>query len=318
MRDPLRILVTARVPEDFTARVKAVSPHAEIYTTTDLEANPALLDSIEVIYGSVPQEHWSQASCLKWVQTTWAGMDQFLTPEAIAHPAVITNARIHAIPITEHFFGMLLMLTHRLHLAYRAQLEQRWDARAYARDIELISGKTLGVVGLGAIGSHVAEAAHHLGMHVLGLRRSSAPVPGVERVYTHEDKHAMLGACDVLLLTLPLTPHTRHFMDAEAFAAMRPTARFFNIGRGATVDTDALVAALRQGTIAGAGLDVVEPEPLPADHPLWTLPNVLITPHTSGLFPRYFAEAAETFLNNLRRYLDGKPLHHTVDKQRGY
>jgi phosphoglycerate dehydrogenase-like enzyme len=184
--------------------------------------------------------------------------------------------------------------------------------------------RTLGLIGYGPIGRRIAQLAHALGMEVRVLRRSGAAASPedaaapVARFYGPGELHNLLGASDNVVLAAPLTAETRGLIDAAAFAAMRPNAVLINIGRGSLVVQAALITALETGTIAGAGLDVTDPEPLPADSPLWHLPNVLITPHVAGSNPYYNARATALFCDNLRRYLDGIPLRNRVDPARGY
>jgi phosphoglycerate dehydrogenase-like enzyme len=164
----------------------------------------------------------------------------------------------------------------------------------------------------------MAQVGAAFGMQVLGMNRSGNPVPHVEAVFTPDRNHELLGLCDVVLVILPLTPQTKDFFGAAEFAAMEPGALFLNLGRGRLVDTSALVEALRSGRLAGAGLDVVDPEPLPPDHPLWDMPQVILTPHYGGLHREYNRNAGNLFLTNLRRYLADEPLLHQIDKSLGY
>lgn len=315
---PVRILLHANLPPDFRRQVLALSPRIVLIDKTEEEQCPEVLADAEVIYGGIGREQWAQATSLKWIQTTWAGVEGMLTPEAKAHPAIITNARIHAVPIAEHLFGMLLMLTRGLNIAYRQQEQACWDGRLPGAQVVTLPGKTLGVLGLGAIGRRVAEIGAAFGMRVIGLRRHPGDVPYVAQVYTHKQQHEMLAQCDFIMNTLPLTPETIHFLGEAEFAAMRIGVLLFNIGRGKTIDTAALVRALQAGKVGGAGLDVTDPEPLPPDHSLWQMPNVIISPHYAGLHPEYAEKSAHLFLENLRRYLRGETLLNVVDKAAGY
>jgi D-2-hydroxyacid dehydrogenase (NADP+) len=182
----------------------------------------------------------------------------------------------------------------------------------------VLTGKTLCVVGLGTIGHRCAELGAALGMRVIGVRRSPRPTPPAEAVYAAKDLCQALGRADVVIIVLPGTAETAGLIGRAELAALPQGALLLNAGRGKTVDTDALVAALASGHLAGAGLDVVDPEPLPPEHPLWTMPNVLITPHTSGLHRTYTPEATAAFLDNLRRFLAGQELVGVVDKTLGY
>jgi phosphoglycerate dehydrogenase-like enzyme len=311
-----KILLAFDLPPDLRAQAKALAPAAQFYGRADLEAHPELLGELEIVYGHLASADFPRARRLKWLQTAGAGVDRLLTPEVRAHPALLTNVHIHGEGIAEHLFGLLLMLTRGLHAAGRKQAEHVWGlGRAYD---QTLPGQTLGVLGLGAIGQRAAELGVAFGMRVLGLRRHARPSPPVERVYLPGERLEMLAACDVVMNTLPLTDETRHFLGREEFAALPPGALVFNIGRGGTIDTQALVAALRSGHLGGAGLDVTDPEPLPPAHPLWDLENVIITPHCSGANRDYAQRAGAVFLDNLGRYLAGQPLVNLIDRQAGY
>ena len=296
-------------------RILALAPHARFLTPEALSNNPDRWPEIDICYGAPPPIAWSAATGLRWVQLTGAGVDRFLSPEVLAHPARITNARIHGQPIAEHLFGMLLMLTRRLHIAYQHQRAHEWRSPQH---VQTLRGKTLGLLGLGAIGSRCVNIARAFDMRVIALRRTDTPCPGVERIYQAHELAEMLPQCDVLMITLPLTDATQHLIGAAEFSLMKPSTLIFNIGRGKIIDTGALLAALQSGGIAGAGLDVTDPEPLPADYPLWAMPQVLITAHYSGAHPDYAEHAAAVFLDNLQRFLAGEPLHDEVNKQLGY
>lgn len=315
---PLRILVTADALPEVLEQAAGMSPQILILKEQDLKETPSLIGEIEIVYGCLDQDQWSLANNLKWLQFPFAGADDLLIPEVIAHPVVITAAHIHAVPISEHLFGMLLMLTRGLHIAYRQQLGQKWDRDSFPQAVHTLPGKTLGVVGLGAVGRRTAQLGAALGMRVVGLDQKRTEVAHVETVYTPRQKHQMLAECDYIMVTLPLTSETRCFISRPEFEVMKPGALLFNAGRGGTIDTDALVDALRTGKLGGAGLDATDPEPLPADHPLWTMPNVIITPHYAGMYPNHDADAGKIFLDNLRRYLAGEPLLSIVDKEAGY
>ncbi len=306
-------------PSDILAKIRSLSPHIEIIFTDELTEYPNLMEQVDVSFGVLPRNMWPRAGRLRWLQTFGAGVDGLLTPEVQAHPVVITNARIHAEPIAENLIGMLLMFARRLHADARDQHEHQWQhGKLLVHDMQVLPGKTLGLVGVGNIGRRTAELAKAFGMQVLGMRASGVPAPHVDEMFTPAQRAEMFPRCDYLMITLPLTAKTHHFIGAVELALLPTHAYLFNIGRGKVVDTDALLDALRAGRLAGAGLDVVDPEPLPADHPLWDLPNVLITPHNAGLHPDYAEHAGQLFLENLRRYLDGAPLENVVDKVAGY
>jgi phosphoglycerate dehydrogenase-like enzyme len=201
-------------------------------------------------------------------------------------------------------------------VAVRLQLAHRWDHAAVAGDE--LRGRTLGILGLGAIGRDIARAAAAFDLNVIGIKRHPEPAVGVARVLPPEGLHEVLREADYLLVALPLTGATRGLIGEAEFAAMKSSAILINIGRGAIVDEAALIAALRDGRIAGAGLDVFMEEPLPPDSPFYEMPNVIVTPHVAGSTPRYFDRVTALLIENLRRFLKQEPLHNVVDKELGY
>lgn len=315
--EQLNILITARYSAELLDAIRAIAPTARVITKDELTADPALIGHVDIVYGTLDRELFPRATRLKWLQTTFAGMEWTAAPEIRAHPVILTNARIHATPISEHLFGLLLMLTRQLHVAYRQQLEKHFD-KVYTSQVDDLPGKTLCVVGLGVIGQRCAQLGKAFGMRVIGVRRHPTPTSGVEQVFGTEQLCDALAQADVVMVILPNTPATDHLIGREAFAAMKHGSYFLNAGRGKTVDTDALLAALRNGTLKGAGLDVTDPEPLPLDHPLWEQPNAIITPHYSGAQPDYQQHADRIFLVNLRRFVCGEELQFIVSKESGY
>jgi phosphoglycerate dehydrogenase-like enzyme len=279
------------------------------------------LAEAEILYTHhIAPDQVASAPNLKWVQTLGAGVEWLLTPEVRRREdLIVTNTSgIHAQPIAEHVFGFVLMFAHQLHRATRQQLARNWDSNALRNDVTTLSGATLGIVGLGAIGRRIAEIASAFGMRVTAFKRSPGASPGVERVFGPGQLAPFLKEAEYVVNTLPLTAQTRGLFGPAEFAAMRSDSIFINIGRGGTVRTDALVDALKSGSIAGAALDVTEPEPLPAEHALWGMENVILTPHYSGAHPGYVQRASAIFVENLVAYLAEKPLSNVVDKRAGY
>jgi phosphoglycerate dehydrogenase-like enzyme len=215
--------------------------------------------------------------------------------------------------MSEYVLGWCSWVTQRMETYRAAQREQRWIGAVLPGRLR---GKTMTLVGVGDIGREIARVARAVGMHVIGVSRSGGRVPAVERVYRPGYLPRALAAADFVVVVVPLTPKTRGLIDDRAFAAMRPDAWLLNIGRGAVLDEAALLRALQSQRIAGAILDVFPAEPLPADHPLWRLDNVVITPHVAG--PSTADEIAPVFNDNLARYVRGRPLQHVVDRARGY
>jgi phosphoglycerate dehydrogenase-like enzyme len=259
---------------------------------------------------------WDSAGELRWIQTASAGVDRLLFPELIESDVVVTNARgVFEEPMAEYVLGLIIAFTKDFPTTVRETQAKRWNHR----DTERVAGKRLMVVGPGPIGRAAGGAAKALGMEVEAVGRTSRPAEEpFSRIYGRTELLEALPGADYVLDAAPLTEETRHMFDERAFRAMKPSARFLNVGRGATVDTDAVVAALYEGGIAGAALDVFEEEPLPGDHPLWDAPNVIVSPHMSGDIAGWEIAVADVFLDNLQRFVEGRPLRNIVDKERGH
>jgi phosphoglycerate dehydrogenase-like enzyme len=260
---------------------------------------------------------------VRWVQHWAAGVDAFTqNPDVVARGFRLTNTSgIHSIPISEHILAFLLALGRGLTCALQQQAEHVWYApeNPCRDDIFELSGKTMVLIGVGAIGSYTAEIAAAFGVHVIGVRRDpSQTVPSVAEMVGPGQLHEVLPQADFVVLTVPLTDATRGMIGEPELRAMKPSAIIVNIGRGETIEQSALIRALQEGWIGGAGLDVFEQEPLPADSPLWELPNVIVTSHYAGHTPHYDDRAFAVFTDNLRRYVAGQPLRNVIDMVAGY
>ena len=277
---------------------------------------PALLGRAEgALAWRVPRGAFAAAPRLRWVQTLTAGVEGWLARTDLPPALTLTCARgTHRIQMPENILGALFHITKPFDAAQRDQEMRRWTRRLG----EPLAGKTLGILGLGAIGQEVARKANALELTVIGTRRDPVPVPHVARVLPPEGTAEVLGAADFVLLLLPVTPATRDFMDARRLREMRQTAWLLNYGRGELVVDADLVDAVKSRVIAGAVLDVFRTEPLPEDHPFWTTPGITVLPHFGGLHPTRDELVAALFVENLRRFLDGEPLRHVVDRARGY
>jgi phosphoglycerate dehydrogenase-like enzyme len=274
-----------------------------------------------VILGFCDSRLFDAADDLVWVQVYWAGVERCLESEAVGSGRVLlTNMQKMSSPtIGEHAVAMMLSLTRGLTPFAKMMPEGDWQ-RDYARSNGMISvdGKTLLVAGLGGIGKQVAMRGKALGMRVIATRNSSREGPDyVDYVGLSDELHGLAAQADVIVNALPLTSATEGLFDREFFGAAKQGSYFINVGRGGTVVTDDLLAALEDGHLGGAGLDVTDPEPLPADHPLWQLPNVIITPHVAG-FGGSRRWHAMLVRENIRRYLAGEALLNVVDPGRGY
>lgn len=260
---------------------------------------------------------------LRWAHTASAGVGGSLHPAMRASDVVLTNAAgVYAEPMADTVLAMMLHFARGLDVAVRAQVERRWDKAPFdAADapVRELAECTLGIVGLGGIGRAVARRGVALGMAVVATRRRGTEGPqGVEVMSGPDALDRILPRSDVLVVAVPQTPETRAMAGARELAMLPRGAVVINVARGGVVDEDALIGALRSGHLRGAGLDVFAREPLPADSPLWGLPNVLVTPHVSGASHRFWRRQTDLILQNLRRYLAGEPLLNTVDKQAGY
>lgn len=315
----LTVLVAIPVSEESLDGIRRAAGDARVIYEPDLKKAEQLVDDADVVFGMPSRERIEAAPRLRWLQTHFAGVDMYTMPTPVQRENfVLTNARgVYGIAGAEHVIGWMLMFNRGLLHFYRFQERRQWN-----RQLQLarkLWGQTLGIVGLGDIGSALAVRAKAFGMRVLAIRRHPAPAPELaDEVWGMDRLADLLAQSDHVALTVPLTPETRGMIDRSMLARMKPTAYLYNIGRGPLVDEDALVEALEKGTIAGAGLDVFNIEPLPEDHPLWRAPNVLITPHLGADSPTDADDAARIFADNLARFRAGEPLRNVVDLARGY
>jgi len=282
--------------------LRAILPDADILLVTNFRRGVA--------------DAWPHARRLQWIHATSAGVDALLFPELVASDIPVTNARgLFDRAIGETVLGTVLHFAKDMGTSVVLQQRHEWRHR----ETERIDGARALVVGAGSIGRAIARLLYGAGMTVDGIASSArANDPDFGRIDGTDRLHERLPEADYVVIAAPLTATTRGLFDADMFAAMHPTARLINIGRGPIVVTDDLVAALRNGEIAGAALDVFEREPLPSDHPLWDLPNVLITSHMAGDFVGWQRALIEQFIANFDRWQAGEPLQNVVDKQRGY
>jgi glyoxylate/hydroxypyruvate reductase A len=256
-----------------------------------------------------------RAPRLRWIQSLTAGVEQWLASPDLPPDVVLTCARgTHRLQMPENILGALFLITKQLAGIVLDQRERRWRRRVN----ETLAGKTLGILGLGAIGTELARKAAALEMRVIGTRRSAGTAPHVDRVYGAGGTDAVLAAADFVVLLLPSTAETRGLLNGAALDVMKPTAWLLNFGRGDLVVEADLVKAVVSRRIAGAVLDVFPTEPLPADSPLWTTDGIVIFPHVGGLHPERDTLVAELFGDNVRRFVAGEPLREVVDRARGY
>jgi D-2-hydroxyacid dehydrogenase (NADP+) len=291
--------------------------------TSEVEFIPPTADLAEVdaILGFCPGDLIESGKSIRWVHMTSAGVDDCVPiPAFRSRNILLSNSqRLTGPVISEHAIAMMLALTRGLDLHLASQREHAWSGGYVSRRPVTINGKTLLVVGLGGIGTDVAQRAHALGMRVIATRNSKRAGPDfVSYVGLSDELHKLAGEADVVVNTAPLTAETSGMFDAIFFTKMKRTAYFINVARGGSVVTSALVDALNKGQIAGAGLDVTEPEPLPAGHALWRAPNVIITPHVSNDSELGIQVRIDVMKENVRRYIAGDALLSVVDLKRGY
>ncbi|MBS1201092.1 MAG: D-2-hydroxyacid dehydrogenase [Proteobacteria bacterium] len=320
-RPPTKIAV-AFADEEQLARLRAAVPGVELVAIGRESPLAQQVKDVQAVVGVCSAEVLEAAPGLHWIQILSVGAERCVAVPGLAgRDIVLTNLqRTSAVPIAEHAIAMMMSLARGLPYYGRAQQAGLWQRDAADRPgVREIGGRTLLVVGLGGIGTEVARRAQALGMQVIAIRNSRREGPGfVAEVGLPADLHAFARRADVVVSALPLTPETTGLFDEAFFRAMKPGGWFINVGRGRSVVTDALLAALDDGRLAGAGLDVTDPEPLPKGHRLWSQPNVIITPHIAASSDtqgeRYWILVAE----NLRRYAAGEPLLNVVDIARGY
>jgi phosphoglycerate dehydrogenase-like enzyme len=277
--------------------------------------------SAEVIFGWADDAVLEKAENLRWFHSVSAGVDTYIdaVDRIFGIKLLVSNsAGVYGIPISEHLLALMLSLVHRIGMSARAMDERRWGGLAHCGEL---AGATVGIVGFGDIGRHLAALLQPFRCEVLAFKRTPATKPrGVaEMLYGADGLDELMRRADHVCVCLPGTEETRGMIDGRRIALMKPAACLYNIGRGYIVDAEALVSALAAGRIAGAGLDVTDPEPLPPDHPLWAMKNVIVTPHMSGYTPgRWERRMTEFFAENLDAYIDGRPLPGAVDRVHKY
>jgi phosphoglycerate dehydrogenase-like enzyme len=323
MRD-ITLLVLASPADRHLAMLEALPEETRIVAGDSAEAFVRAAATADAVFNwsgtrTLLSEVLGMAPAARWVHTRSAGLDDLLSPELAAHPAVLTNASgVFSPSLGEWVLGAILHYAKDFRRLVRNQQAGVWEPF----DVPFIEGQTVGIVGYGDIGRAVAARVRAMGMRVLALKRHLPP-PGhvdalAERIYPTEARREMLAQCDYVVIAAPLTPETRGLMGAAEFAAMKREAVLVNVGRGPVVDEAALIQALSQGLVKGAALDVFEREPLPAGHPFYRLENVLLSPHSADHTPDWLERAMRQFLGQFERFRKGEPLANVVDKKLGY
>jgi D-2-hydroxyacid dehydrogenase (NADP+) len=335
VQDEINVLVVNKIDEEGLRKIASVSPRIKVMTSWHLwdaqdttsgketDSNSPefreMLAKAEIIYGfRPPRDVLKRAPNLKWIQTVLAGVDHFLDQDLRDSPVLVTNSSgIHGIQIAELVFEYMLMFVKMAPMYYDYQHQKKWDRHILGR----LYGKTLGIIGLGQIGKRIALLGKAFGMRVIATRRSAKKItraPYVDVVYPRTELNQLLTESDFVVLVLPATSETLNMIGKKELELMKSTSYLINVGRGNTVDEEALIEALQEKRIAGAGLDAYLIEPLPLNSKLWELPNVILTPHVGGPIEDYFQKTTDLFCKNLKLYIEGKKLINKVDKKHGY
>ncbi|TFE02123.1 D-2-hydroxyacid dehydrogenase [Jeotgalibacillus salarius] len=315
-----KIILAHDLEENLVTAVKEAAPEWTVITGKDEEQwGPHMKDaSIVAGWKKAMTPYLEQAENLDWVQSWSAGIDSHPLEDFEKHNIKLTSANgVHAYPISETIFAMLLGWTRHIHTYTRQQQEKKWHHAGLKLELH---GKKIAILGAGAIGKETAKIAKAFGMKVAGFRRSGKDEEYFDQMYKLDQLEAVLPDCDYVVITLPLTKETNGLFTAETFKCMKPDSFLVNIGRGEIIDEEAMIQALRNGKIAGAGLDVFATEPLPEESPLWNMENVIITPHTAGSTQYYNDRVIkDILLPNLKSFInDEKLLVNLVDYSKGY
>jgi D-2-hydroxyacid dehydrogenase (NADP+) len=325
------------IPRAFVERIRSDFPHHAFLEAWDIDTIRQLLPEADAAFTPyVDRDIFPSLSRLRWIQAPAVGVGSLLFPEMIASAVTLTTARgIRARAMAEHVLGMSIALARQFHVAMRHQAKHEWVQDLLegggTSAIRTLEGARMGIVGLGAIGTEVARLAAPFGLRVSAIRRQAnrpGPTGGgavdagegvdVDELLPPDCLPDLLAKSDIVLLAAPLTPETRNLIGAREVAQMKHGAFLINVGRGKLVVDEAIVEGLRSGQLGGAALDVFTHEPLGPESPYWDLPNVIITPHTSGAMQDYWTPLVALFSDNLRRFEQGRPLLNVVDKTLGY
>ncbi|KEO83060.1 D-2-hydroxyacid dehydrogenase [Tumebacillus flagellatus] len=314
------LLTTCPVSDRHLAAIREIAPDLDVRVFQNIEAAFQDLPDAEILitYGEdLTPEHIKRCTNLKWIMVISAGLELMPFPEIDEQNILVTNAKgIHKGPMSEYTLGMILMFSRRFVTLYQNQTKQLWDRTIR---IDELAGQTLGIIGAGAIGSEIARKAKAFDMHVLGMTASKREVEGVDEMFDADGLDEVLKRSDYVVVIVPLTEQTKGMIGAREIGLMKESAVLINIARGQVVDEDALLQALREQKIRGAGLDVFVEEPLPQSHPFWGLDNVVVTPHLSSRSPKYMERAQEIFQHNLRVFTTGAgEMINVIDTKKGY
>ena len=313
-----------QIPPECVQTLRDRFPEISWNHATDPEARARGLADCDVAFTWIlSAAELAAAPHLRWVHTSAVAVETLALADLFARGVIVSNTRgVQSASIAEHVMAVLLGLAKQLPFVLENQRDRRWSQNDFVGDRLpwLLKGKTLGLIGIGTIGSEIARRAKAFGMDVVALRRRQGvdAIPGVDEILPASQLDALLERADVLVIAAPLTTETLQMIGAPQLARMKRGAVLINVGRARIIDHVALADALRSGHLGGASLDVYHPEPLPPDDPLWTVPNVILTPHTSGFRQGHWNEVIDLFTENLRRYQRGEPVRFRVEPELGY
>lgn len=316
----MNILVTPPLNERQKEKLLAAAKENEMIFCEKQDITDEHLRSADIILGNLlDASQLEKCENLKWIQLNNAGTEGYCVPGRLPAGAQLTNATgAYGLAISEHMIGCLFELRKKLHTYYRNQLQHQWKSEGF---VDVVEGSTVLIIGMGDIGSAFGRKMKGLGCKTIGIRRRVGEKPAwIDELYGMDKLEELLPQADVVAMSLPGNQFTYHTLSRERIAMLRSNAVVLNVGRGTAIDTDALAEALYERKIAGAALDVTDPEPLPADHPIWDAPNAIITPHISGGFalPETLEQIVDIFAENLNHFLNGEPLRNVIDMETGY
>lgn len=334
---PHKLVIHPALEEARLSRLREIAGAMRVVNCDTLEQACEAIPDADAFFGKITREMLGHTRQLLWVQSPTASLEHYLFPDLIEHPCVLTNMRgLFSDVIADHVLGLVLCFARNLHTYVRRQITADWSpvggeseramfssgpavVTAIDRSHQHLADGTLGVVGAGEIGREILRRAFAFGMRLLAVDPVCRSVPGVlDDVWPPNRLSDLLSQSDYVVIAAPHTPDTFKLFRTAQFERMKRSAVLINIGRGAIVDLADLTDALQRGVIAGAGLDVLEIEPLPADHPLWRMENVIITPHVAGTSPRIAERHLATLLENVQRFVAGEPLLNVVDKRKWF
>jgi phosphoglycerate dehydrogenase-like enzyme len=328
----MKLVISPSVSEERLAKISAAAAPMHVVNTRDDDHAVAEIVDADAMFGYLTPRLLAAAKKLRWAQSPTASMEKYLYPELVASPVIVTNMRgIFSDVIADHVFTYILMFAKNFHIYLRQQMRCEW--RMLGREANELPGYggpgevhpsdraaitladcTLAVIGLGGIGSEVARRGLAFGMRVIAVDPRATSAPDDVTLFRNDRLSEALSQSDFIVIAAPHTPETFKLFNRERIRQMKRSAYLINVGRGVIVDLADLTAALEAGEIAGAGLDVYEIEPLPKEHPLWRMENVILTPHCAAASPRVPERHLQTLLDNLRRFVAGQPLMNVVDK----